>query len=136
MLITLCKFILKSTIYIPSDDIGCSNDLDIALAPRQWGIAPNYRLRFKLTAETPHDRCPATDNVPKNDTEACRLTHAQQANIKGATYRILHDGGTPSSLNLPLLWNENLRRIETGDQPAAADSLLPMDTNVTLPLVW
>ncbi|MCP1661236.1 CocE/NonD family hydrolase [Neisseria perflava] len=125
---------------------------DLALSPRQWGVQPNHRLRFELTTQTPEARCPKQGAMPKNDTEPCRLTKAQEASIPGGVYTVLYGKDTPSSLNLPqlpyktfagvkegklgLLWNESLRRIEKGDSAAVEDNLLPMDTNVTHPLVW
>lgn len=125
---------------------------DLALAPRQWGVQPGHRLRFELSTQTPHARCPVEGAMPRNDTEPCRLTHAQQQSVPGGVYTILYGGSSPSSLNLPQLpyqaqpsvregklalpWNENMRRIETSEAAASEDSLLPMDTNLTHPLEW
>jgi predicted acyl esterase len=111
---------------------------DIALAPRQWGINPDHRLRLELTTQSPSDICPAVDLPPRNVPDPCRLTAPQQATVPGGRYKIMYGPKWQSTLNLPQLpfkafaevrsgvpptaWNENQRRLETRD--------------VTLPLDW
>jgi predicted acyl esterase len=115
---------------------------DIALRPRQWGILPGHRVRLELTTQSPRDVCPPSGMPPQNGTDPCRLTAPQQASVPGATYRILYDARTPSTLNLPQLpymfypevpsavlptgWNENQRRLI---DPAKGDKTfaLPLD---------
>lgn len=127
---------------------------DVSLNTRQWGILPNHRLRLDLTAQTPKSLCPDTGAPSKNDIMPCRLSPAQTANLNGANFTVLYGKDTPSALNLPLLayqaqpsvpsgklalpWNEGARRLEVGNLDAnpAIDNLLPMDKDITHPLVW
>lgn len=127
---------------------------DVSLNTRQWGILPNHRLRLDLTAQTPKTLCPDSGVPAKNDIAPCRLNDAQTAHLSGARFTVLYGKNTPSSLNLPVLvyqaqpsvpsgklalpWNEGARRLEVGnlDANSAVDNLLPMDNNITYPLVW
>ena len=111
---------------------------DIGLAPRQWAVNADHRLRLELITQSPPDVCPPTGLPSALGTEPCRLTAPQQATLPGGTYTIMHGPKWPSALNLPQLpwkvfpearagvpptaWNETLRTLET--------------RNVTLPLDW
>lgn len=110
---------------------------DVALAPRQWGVAPGHRLRFELITQNLPESC--GDEPPQGvpGPDPCRLTRPQAETLPGGVYRILHGGDTPSVVNLPQLpwqfhasvpaavlptgWLEGQRRM-VNDNPA-----LPLD---------
>ncbi|WP_321792519.1 CocE/NonD family hydrolase [Burkholderia pyrrocinia] len=112
--------------------------LDISLAPRQYGINPNHRLRLELTTQTPTTLCPASGTPPFNGTEPCRLTSPQQATLPGGVYNVLHGAQWPSTINLPLLPWKILPAVAGGSTPTAWDeSTRSYVTNgFTLPLDW
>ena len=112
--------------------------LDISLAPRQWGVRPNHRLRFELTAQNPENIAPDDGVPPENGTDPCRLVGEQRSTVPGGKYRIMAGAKYPSALNLPLLPWEHF--------PAAASGVVPaewsehhrqiVNSYMTLPLEW
>ena len=107
---------------------------DIALQPRQWGVAPRHRLRLELTTRPAADLC----HPPTNNDDPCGLTGPQRATLPGATYRILHGPQWPSALNLPQLPWKALPEVDAGCAPTAWDETTrSFDTRAfDLPLDW
>lgn len=110
---------------------------DLFLALRQWGLAPDHRLRLVLTTQSPVSVCPL-EGEPTFVSEPCRLTAPQQATLPGGVYRIGFGKDQPSSLNLPLLAYRAFETVESGPTPTGWDEtnrrMAPATT--TLPLDW
>lgn len=116
---------------------------DIALAARQWGVAPYHSLRLELTTQTPALLCPQEGLPPLNDNDPCRLTAPQLKTVPGATYTIYYGAEQGSTLNLPQLSWQSFPAVRSGVVPTPwsehyrrmGDTRLG-DKVYTLPLDW
>ena len=109
--------------------------LHVALAARQWAIAPGSRLRLELTTQSPQEICPDEGNVALV-SEPCRLTRPQQKTLPGGRYTLLFGPEYPSALHLPQLPWRALEGIRSGPPPADWTDEPSPYLNFTLPLDW
>lgn len=110
--------------------------LDMALAPRQWGVRPGHRIRFEITSRTDPKTCPPDGSMPpKLTADPCDLTRPQRETVPGGTYRILWGAKSGSSLNLPLVPLSTFQAVPAGKVPQSGEIIVPgLDTS--LPRTW
>lgn len=104
---------------------------DIALAPRQWAVAPGHRLRLELTTQNSAEICSV------RGTDPCGLTKPQQDTVPGGKYKILFGPDAPSALNLPVLPYQDAPTVRAGFLPTRMRGRNDVGPGIaTLPLDW
>ena len=112
---------------------------DIAMAPRQWGIAPGHRLQFELSTQSPVEICPAAPELPKRgSSDQCGLTAPQRKTIPGGAYQIYYGPKWPSALNLPQLPAKAMAEVRAARMPPPEGDPVPgrPPEEIVLPMDW